>query len=111
MSNYNGTTCVEHSGLYMNEVEITSIYCGGCNMLLDMTTATTTYPSGAVCFNMDSCGCIRVNDRYYLQTKGNILVKPASMYDADYESEDEDSDDDYPEDDSDDDEDSDDDDE
>lgn len=90
MSEINDGTYLEHSGVYANGVEITNVYCQNCRKFCQFKVVKG-------CADLDTCACVRINNRLYLETKGYILCKQTKMYDADYDS-DEDSDWDFSED-------------
>jgi hypothetical protein len=93
-------TFLEHSNVFANGVEITSVYCEGCRGCVEFKVI-----QGGWCIaDLDTCSCVRVNNRYgrpriILETKGSILVKTDKMYDDEYDSEEDDDDDDEEEDD------------
>ena len=87
-------TFLEHSNVFANGVEITSVYCEGCRGCVEFKVI-----QGGWCIaDLDTCSCVRVNNRYgrpriILETKGSILVKTDKMYDDEYDSEEDDEDD------------------
>ena len=77
---------VEHSNIFYNKIEITNIYCEKCK------TCPPLVRTGLGGAELDTCGCVRINGRVILSTKGNILVKNFAMYDEDYDEDEEESD-------------------
>ena len=84
-------TFLEHSNVFANGVEITGVYCEGCNKCVEFKVI-----QGGYCLaDLDTCSCVRVNNRFgrpriILETKGSILVKTDKMYDDEYDSEEDD---------------------
>jgi len=75
-------TYIEHSGVYANGVEITSVYCGGCDKIVEFKIKNGDLA------DLDSCGCVRIEGRLALETKGSTLCKKSYMYDEEEEDED-----------------------
>jgi hypothetical protein len=67
------TLFLENSGVFYNNREIYAVFCQGCNNFVEFKVK-----SG--CVDLDTCNCIRITSRIYLETKGNILNKKIKMY-------------------------------
>jgi len=71
------------SGIFYNNIEMTDVFCEGCRTLCPLVN------NGRGGAELDTCGCVRINNRIILSTKGNILCKCYDMYNEEYEEEEE----------------------
>ena len=61
-----------NSNVIYSDIEITNVYCEGCSKLVEFKIINSFA-------DLNTCSCIRINNRIHLETKRSVLIKKDFM--------------------------------